>query len=169
LLPKIKDVNKLTPKELSQDKYTCFIKHDYKPNTPIFKPISIDIQILDDDDFSSGSAQEDKELWDKLKKQSENEKESVNQIADSITKQVQSGFGNYKDSFKRTLFLKIHIKLILPSELELEKLPIVKRVSIEWPTLTSFKDFNCKIYKDNVQNNLLKDENDSSAMLKFRL
>ncbi|MBW4507277.1 MAG: hypothetical protein KME64_12290 [Scytonematopsis contorta HA4267-MV1] len=146
--------------KLSEDRYTCILKHNYKPNVPKFKPILTDLQILDDDDLLSiASAQEDKELWNHLKELNENDQQSVSQKADSITEQVKSGFGDYKDSLKRKLFIKIHIKLVLPAEIELSQLPIVKRVSFEWPTLTSFKSFNFEVIdnQDDERQKLLED------------
>ncbi len=128
--------------QLGEDKHLCVIEYNYQPVTPEFKPIYLEIQVLDDYNYLRFS-QEDKILWDLLKES--NSKDIVNNIADNIAEQIKSGFGVDDDLLKGKLFLEIKVRLALPVDFKLLKLPRIKRLSIEWPTLTSFQNFELNL------------------------
>ncbi|MFN6515010.1 MAG: hypothetical protein RMY29_010970 [Nostoc sp. CreGUA01] len=129
--------------QLGEDKHLCVIEYNYQPVTPEFKPIYLEIQVLDDyNDLRF--LQEDKILWNLSK---DNRGDVVNYIADIIAEQIKSGFEVNNDSLKGKLFIEIKIRLALPIELKLSKLPRIKRLSIEWPTLTSFQNFGLNFVK----------------------
>ncbi|MEH1822316.1 MAG: hypothetical protein V7L31_25105 [Nostoc sp.] len=129
-------------KQLGEDKHLCIIEYDYRPITPEFKPIYLEIQVLDDYNDLRFS-QEDKILWNSSKNLMEqyNRGDLVNNIADNISRKIKSGFGVDDDLLKGKLFIEIKVRLALPIEFKLPELPRIKRLSIEWPTLTSFRNF----------------------------
>lgn len=138
--------------QLSEDQHLCVIKFNYQPTTPEFKPIYLEIQILDDYNYLSvWSSQEEKILWNFLKNpriETANNKDFVNEIAEIIADQVKSGFGVQNDFLQGKLFIQIKVQLALPVEFKLLQLPRLKRLSIEWPTLTSFRNFDLQKIDD---------------------
>ncbi|MEH2284457.1 MAG: hypothetical protein V7K90_24570 [Nostoc sp.] len=139
-------------KHLGEDQHLCIIKYNYKPITPEFQPIYLEIQVLDDYNYLSvWSSQEDKTLWNFLKTRKielPKDKNFVNEVAEIIAEQVKSGFGVQDDSLKGKLFIQIQVRLALPVEFKLLKFPRLKRLSIQWPTLTSFRNFDLKKIDD---------------------
>jgi hypothetical protein len=133
--------------KLSEDKYTCILTQKYQPETPHILRICHEVKILDDNDFLSiSSLKEDEKLWQDLNNNDNDKyKDFASKITKIIPRKLKSGTEEYHFPVKRKLFIQIKVRLSLPVELELSELPILKRVSIEWPTLTSFQNFGLKI------------------------
>lgn len=149
-------------KQLEEDKHLCVIKHNYRPTSPEFNPIYPEILILDDynfllDDYdylTTSFSKTANNFFNSLPRNYD-----LNKIADKIAERVKHGFGSDSDLAKGKLFIfiKVQIKLDLsslelPDNFKLPQIPRIKKVSIEWPTLTSFQSFDIKIIGE--KNNL---------------
>lgn len=107
--------------DLCDDRHACVIKFDYAPELPEWTPVDIEMELLDEDMF---------ELPDFASPQMKAVAMSETSVA-QIAQQV---------SFRRNLLLMIRVRLHLDSDLASKELsPKVTRVSIGWPTVTSFR------------------------------
>ncbi|MDJ0729258.1 MAG: hypothetical protein QNJ33_04620 [Crocosphaera sp.] len=141
--------------KLKEDKHLCLLSHEYHPDLPEFKPINVEIEILDDYHLLLNEYEELTSL-DRFGKIDQRNPTKIIEIAQSIRTQVKSGFSGNNNSLKGKLFIFIKIQIFidfssigLSDEFRLTKYPQVKQLSIEWPTITSFRAFDLKhIYKN---------------------
>ena len=137
--------NGITKKQLGEDRYLYLFEHSYQPASPKVFPIYPEVEILDDDIF----------LLDLPSYVDEEPQINLKKLASTIVNQVKSGFGRDNNFLKGTLLISIKVRLSLPIDLKSDyKLksdlePQVKRVSIEWPTITSLRNLDLYIYEQN--------------------
>ena len=116
---------------LRDDRHACLIAVDYSPHWPDVVPIQIDMDLLDEDVLSqpaveiprtNGRRQPD--VWE--------------QIAQQV-------------DFRRNLLLIVQVKLSVSSRLvDNGSKPRVSRISIRWPTVTSFRNLHLFIGENEV-------------------
>ena len=108
---------------LTADRQTCVIGHDYQPDAPQIYPIELDIDLLDPDNLPLDFR--DADTLAKL---------SADSTAYFIEKLRQEA------SFSSELLLVIVVRTSLPVNEGCRRLtPTVKRVSVDWPTITSLR------------------------------
>lgn len=111
--------------QLYSDRLTSTVALDYIPDWPDFSPIDVNLELWDEDTLSwSGTEnpEEDKQLA---------------KIAEEITQQV---------NFHHNLLIKPRLWIDLPNHLIEEDVhPTIIRMTLKWPTITSFRGLNLRI------------------------
>lgn len=108
---------------LTADRRTCVIGYDYQPDAPLIYPIELDIILYDPDNLSFKFSQ-----VERLTKLGEAKPSEV------IEKLRQEA------NFSSELLLIIGVRISLPVKKGYSRLmPIVKRMSVDWPTITSLR------------------------------
>jgi hypothetical protein len=108
---------------LTADRQMCVIGHDYQPDAPPIYPIELDIDLLDPDNLPLDFR--DADTLAKL---------SADSTAYFIEKLRQEA------SFSSELLLVIVARVSIPVKEGYRRLtPTVKRVSVDWPTITSLR------------------------------
>lgn len=116
---------------LRSDQFASAITHSYTPHWPEVTPVTIDMELLDEDTLSLPSV----EISTK-----EGAKHLGNVVA-QIAQQV---------SFRRNLLFIIQVTLNLPRNFIQDGLnPKITRVSLGWPTITSFRALN--VFVEDIQ------------------
>ncbi len=128
--------NDIKPYQLCQDRHRFFLKHTYQPQTPELEPIKLNIQVLDDYISLIGLPPPNELEALELEK-------TIN-LADKIAQEVYSGIGG-GNLLKGNLILFIQVKLVLPRIFSSDLSPKVKRVSLEWPTITSLNSLTLSV------------------------
>jgi len=114
--------------QLIKDEEACVLEASYTVQHPEVSPISVEVQLLDEDILDSA-------ISDLSSPQQSGDSSDV---WSDLAQQV---------NFQRSLLLYIAIRLDLPSKLvQGELVPVAKRVSVRWPTITSFRAVH--LYKD---------------------
>ncbi len=123
-VPVVSDsINK--PEQLYSDQEAALIVHEYRPRAPDVTPITVRLDITDEDSFTQlFRAVKEKSLtdWAELKKQ--------------LAQQI---------NFNHWLVLHLQVSLAIPSSMPESIAPRIARVSLDWPTMTSFRTFNLKV------------------------
>jgi hypothetical protein len=113
--------------QLYSDQFVCDITIDYVPKWPEIIPMGIDLQLWDEDTLSLPDPEvpiEEMEV-------------QLASVATQIAQQV---------NFRRNLLIKSRVRVDLPRSLSLDKCePKVSRMSIGWPTITSFRGLSLGI------------------------
>src|SRR6187399_2067112 len=110
------------PDALDSDEQACVISYDYAPNPELPKviPIEVRVELIDPDTVDLASLIEAVSTDDK----------KIEHIPNRITQQV---------SFRQCLWLSLSVSISLPTRPSKELKPVVKRVSLDWPTITSLQ------------------------------
>lgn len=131
--------NEIKLDQLYQDQHRFSLKYAYQPQAPELDPIKLNIQVLDDYISLIGLP-----FPDKLEELSKENHQNLEYLAKQIKDQVYSGIGG-GNLLKGNLILCIQVKLCLPRTFSSDLSPIVKRVSIGWPTITSLNSLNLSV------------------------
>lgn len=100
------------PDWLRADRHACVVEYTYRPDQPVLIPVSVDLQISDD--------------------------EGGTPTGDSPEKQARELEGS--GSFYPDLQLHVDVTLLLPNRLERPpRPPRVTRITLDWPTMTSLR------------------------------
>jgi hypothetical protein len=106
------------PGWLRADRHSCVVEYDYVPATPPIAPISVDMELLDE------------ESGDPTGKSVEELIGQVGQVS----------------SFHHDLMLAVTVKLYVKRQLRpFSPWPRVRRVSLDWPTITSLRGLQLKV------------------------
>lgn len=107
--------------QLRDDQHACVIAFNYSPRWPDVTPIGIEMALLDEEILSLPS----------VELSTEDRREQLGNVVAQIAQQV---------SFRRNLLLITRVTLDLPRRLAPDGLnPKVMRMSLGWPTITSFR------------------------------
>jgi hypothetical protein len=109
--------------KLTADRLACVIGYDYQPDAPLIYPIELDIKLYDPDNLTLNFYE--LETLTKLGKTKPSE------VIEKLRQEA---------SFSSELLLSIEVTISLPVKKDYSRLtPIVKRMSVDWPTITSLR------------------------------
>ncbi len=129
--------------QLCQERHLCILDHSYQPGNPELQPIKIYINVLDDDIFLINLP--DPRLLGNL-----DETE-----AENLGKRIDRHLYDRSDHpLNGQLILEITVRVVLPIDLHHNLCPKVKRLSLEWPTITSIESLSFCIGKDYKYDNI---------------
>lgn len=129
------------PEQLGSDLHRCEIGHEYSPRSPEIKPVYPEVRVLDDFMLFLPDPEELEDL----------PASRCEELADQIiNKKVFLGQQGRSRSLKGKLFVGIKARLSLPQHLNPRPNPSIKRVSMEWPTLTHLESL--KLYHISTTN-----------------
>lgn len=112
-----------TLEPLTADRQTCVIEYDYQPDTPLIYPIELDISLHDPDNLTLNLFEVG--VLTRLGRTNPGE----------VIKKLRQ-----EASFTSELLLSIVVRLSLPVKMGYPELaPMVKRMSVDWPTITSLR------------------------------
>lgn len=123
-----------TTAELTAGRSSSVITHEYQPKYPRILPASIDIEVMDPDDIDFMS------LAETLANTAEGSARGTRVIGDL----------RQKISFQNFLMMRVAVRLALPLNPERPnrpaEQPVIRRVSIGWPTITSLRTTELEVY-----------------------
>ena len=129
--------------QLCQERHLCILDHSYQPGNPELQPIKIHINVLDDDIF----------LIDLPAPIVLNNLDDTE--AENLGKRIDRHLYNRTDHpLNGNLILDITVRVVLPRNLHHNLSPKVKRLSLEWPTITSIESLSFSIGKDYKHENI---------------
>jgi hypothetical protein len=106
------------PGWLCADRHSCVVQYDYVPTTPPIAPIGVEMQLLDEESGTPTG-------------------ESVEELIGQV---------GQVSSFHHDLMLSVTVELYLPHQLRpLSPAPLVRRVSLDWPTITSLRGLQLEV------------------------
>jgi hypothetical protein len=121
--------------QLVGDAKTCVLEASYEVQHPEVSPIAVEMELLDEDILDSESFLESAASALPSSEQPDDSSDAWSDLAQQV-------------NFRRNLMLRMVITLDLPGKLvRSELLPVAKRVSVRWPTVTSFETVHLFIEK----------------------
>jgi hypothetical protein len=122
--------------ELTAGRYSSVITHEYKPKYPRIVPAGLDIDVMDPDDVDFMT------LAEALANTAEGKARNTRVIGEI----------RQKISFQNILMMRLTVRLSLPLNPERPNRPaaqpVVKRFSIDWPTITSLRTTELEVYAE---------------------
>jgi hypothetical protein len=118
---------------LSADRWTCVIKHEYKPERPDPPPAKLKIDLYDPDSL---------DLPD-LDLETEEGRATMGRLTELITERIRRQM-----SFRNPIILRIVACLTVPKRDGRELEPEVARMAIGWPVITSLRAVSLRVGAD---------------------
>src|SRR5262249_7427320 len=119
--------------DLTADRKSCVITHEYQPKYPLILPAQLDVRVMDPDTVDNMSLAE--ALAD------DPEASAYSSMVDHIRQKL---------IFQNMLMMQVAVRLALPLNPERpnvpDKPPIVRSISIDWPTITSLRTTELEVY-----------------------
>lgn len=117
---------------LTDDRRACVVTYDYQPDDPPIYPVDLSVNLDDLDSLNSG--------FETVQTLVTRGRENPSLVIEKLRQEA---------SFSSELLLTIVVKTSIPVKEDHPKLqPVVKDMSIEWPTLTSLR--STKLYVENL-------------------